>query len=166
VNARLSINTTGALLQGQAGAVIQRNLDGLVDEATMFLTAEVKKRTPQGVSGAQGGLLGSIIGEVFNKGTALVKGLVMTANKYAEVIEKGRRPGKGVPHDALLDWIRVKLGITDPKELERVNYLIRWKIYQKGFAGAHMFEKALTENTAILEAMATRRGMMITQELN
>lgn len=163
---RLNIAATGALLQGQAPAIIQNNLDAFVTEATMFLHAEVQKRTPQGVSGAQGGLISSIQAEVTCKGTPVVKGVVMTNHPTAEVVEKGRKPGKGVPKDALLDWIRVKLGITDPDELERVNYLIRWKIYQKGFEGAHMFEKAFLENTRALEAMAERRGLIITEELN
>lgn len=162
----LRIDTQGALLSGQAPAVVQRNLTRAVTTATLLLHREVVARTPQGVFGAQGGLLGSIQQEVTGKGTLLVKGEVGSAQKYAEVIEKGRTPGKGMPPaGTLLRWLEVKLGL-DARTAKRVEFVVRRKIGQKGFDGAHMFEKALEQNLPQIEAIFARAGLTITKELN
>lgn len=163
---KISVDTSGTLLSGNAGKIVQGNLDAFITTATMFLQTEVQKRTPQGVFGAQGGLLGSIQSDVSGKGTPLVKGQVMSAHLYAEVIEKGRRPGKGMPPKGSLNrWIEVKLGLS-PEEAQRIEFVVRRKIGVKGFAGAHMFEKAVTENSARLESMAAAAGLKIAQELS
>lgn len=166
MNLSISVETKGALLSGKAPAIIQAGLDGFITEATMFLLAEVKKRTPQGVGGAQSGLLGSIQADVTGKGSRLVKGTVMTAQQYGEVIEKGRTPGKGMPpKGSLVRWIEVKLGLSE-QEARRVEFVIRRKIGARGFDGAAMFEKAVTENQSRLEAMAERYGLKIATELD
>lgn len=166
MNLSISVTTQGALLSGKAPEIVQKALDGFVTEATYFLDGEVKKRTPQGVFGAQGGLLGSIQATVVGRGTPVVKGTVMTAQKYAEVIEKGRAPGRGMPpKGVLVRWIETKLGL-DEKQASRVEYVIRRKIGIKGFKGRHMFEKAITENQSRLDAMAARHGLLIATELH
>lgn len=163
----LSIKATarGAVATGKAPAVVQSNLDRFVTEATLVLDGEVKKRTPQGVYGAQGGLIGSIQHEIRGRGTPIVKGMVMTAQKYAEVIEKGRRPGKGMPpRGTLLRWLEVKLGLGEA-EAQRVEFAVRRSIGIKGFEGRHMFEKAVSENQGRLDQMARACGLAITTEL-
>ena len=166
MNLQIKISTKGALLSGKAPQVIQANLDRFVTEATLFLDAEVKKRTPQGVFGAQGGLLGSIQNEVQGKGTPIVRGIVMSAQKYAEVIEKGRSPGKGMPPKGMLvRWIETKLGLSET-EARKVEFVIRRSIGITGFKGRHMFEKAATENQSVLDAMAGRYGLTIARELS
>lgn len=166
MNLQIKISTKGALLSGQAPAIIQRNLDAFVTEVTFFLLGEVQKRTPQGVYGAQGGLLGSIQAEVVGKGTPIIKGTVMTAQKYGEVIEKGRSAGKGMPpKGTLIRWIETKMGL-DEKTAQRIEFVIRRKIGLKGFEGKHMFEKAVTENLGRIETMAQARGLIIATELN
>lgn len=162
---QVKIETKGALLSGQAPKIIQGNLDRFVTQVTMFLDGEVKKRTPQGVFGAQGGLIGSIQNEVIGKGTPLIKGTVMSAQKYAEVIEKGRSPGKGMPPKGLLiRWIETKLGLSET-EAKRVEFVIRRSIGKKGFEGRFMFEKAVTENIGKIETMAQACGLQIAVEL-
>lgn len=163
---KLKVTTQGALLSGKAPAIVQQNLDQAITEATLFLDAKVKANTPQGVNGAQGGLLGSIQHEVSGKGTPLIKGIVMSAHKYAEVVEKGRRPGKGVPRGVLRGWIQKKLGISGEKELASVEFLINRKIKLKGFKGAHMFEKAFNDNFPAVQRIFDRHGITIAQELN
>lgn len=167
MNLQIRVNTSGALLSGKAPAIVQNNLDRAITEATLFLDAKVKANTPQGVSGAQGGLLGSIQHDVTGRGTPLIKGVVMSAHKYAEVIEKGRRPGKGLPRaDVLRGWIEKKLGITNEKDYARVNFLIRRKIRRHGFKGAHMFEKALNENFSQVQSIFKNMGLTIVRELS
>lgn len=163
---QIKFDTQGALLTGKGPAIVQKNLDRAVTEATLFLDGQVKARTPQGVSGAQGGLLGSIQNDVFLKGTPVVKGVVWSAHPTAEVIEKGRKPGKGVPHGVLIPWIEKKIHPDTPEELEQIEFLIRMKIKAKGFKGAFMFEKALTENWGTVQGIFNRHGITITQELS
>ena len=162
----ISATATGPLFSGKAPAIVQSNLDRASTEATLLLDAKVKSHTPQGVYGAQGGLLGSIQSEVTGKGTPLVKGSVMSAHKYAEVVEKGRTPGKGMPpKGTLLRWLEVKLGL-DSKHASQIEYVVRRSIGRKGFAGAHMFEKALNENWSALQSIFDRHGLTIARELS
>lgn len=166
MNLQIKIDTKGALLSGKALPIIQAGLDRFVTTATMFLLPEVQKRTPQGVYGAQGGLLGSIQADVSGKGTPLVKGVVMSAQKYAEVIEKGRTAGKGMPpKGTLIRWIETKLGLSET-EAKKIEFVIRRKIGARGFEGRHMFEKAVTENLGRIETMAKASGLTIATELS
>lgn len=164
MNFHITISKSGKL--NQAPQIVQANLDQAITEATLFLDAKVKANTPQGVYGAQGGLLGSIQSEITGRGTPLVKGQIMTAHRYAEVIEKGRKPGKGVPKGVLIPWIQKKLGVTDEKELASASFLISRKIKLKGFKGAHMFEKALTDNWPQVQSIFDRYGLTIAKELS
>lgn len=163
----IKIESKGALLSGNAPKVIQTGLDRFVTEATMLLLAAVKKYTPQGVLGAQGGLLGSIQSiPITGKGTPLVKGGVVSAHEYAEVIEKGRTAGKGMPPmGSLIRWIEVKMGLS-PDQAKKIEFVVRRSIGRKGFKGAHMFERALIGNLNRLQAMGEASGLRITAELN
>jgi hypothetical protein len=152
-------------MQGKTPAAVQSAIDGFVTEATMFLLAEVKKRTPQGASPVGANLLASELATVSGKGTPLVKGEVASAHQYAEVIEKGRTAGKAMPPaGVLVRWLEVKLGL-DVATAKRVEFVVRRKIGKKGFPGRHMFEKSVTENQGALDAMAERYGLMIATEL-
>lgn len=170
---KIRTNTSGALLTGKGPAIVQKNLDAAITEATNFLDAQVKARTPQGVSGAQGGLIASIQHDVYSKGTPVVKGVVMTGHLYAEVIEKGRKPGKGIASavsggkyvSPLIPWVQTKLGISG-EEAKQVAFLIGRKIKKKGFAGAHMFTKAADDNWPAIQKIFERRGITITRELS
>ena len=177
----IKITISGALLSGQAPAIVQKNLDQAITEATLLLYAGVTKHTPQGVYGAQGGLLGSIQHEVTGKGSPLIKGTVMSAHKYAEVIEKGRRPGQKMPPSAiqasslntrklmaqggLVQWIMKKFGV-DIKRAIQLEYVVRRSIGRKGFAGAHMFDKAVSENWPTIKSIFDRHGLSIARELS
>jgi hypothetical protein len=162
----ISVTTTGSLLEGNTPGIIQKNLETFVAQASLLLWNETKKRTPQGVYGAQGGLMASIQHELQGVGTPIVKGLVVSAHSYAEVVEKGRTPGKAMPpKGSLLRWLQVKLGLS-AETAQRVEYLVRRKIGIKGTKGAQMFQKAVEENTARLESMARGLGLQIATELN
>lgn len=161
------IRISGPLLSGSTPEIVQRRIDRFIVEATLFLSREVQKRTPQGVYGYQGGLISTIGQEVTGKGTQLIKGRVFHVKpQYGDVIEKGRSPGKGMPPPGtLLRWIEVKFGV-DGKTAQRLEYVIRRKIGRKGFEGAHMFERGLDENWSQLMDMAQRCGLEIARELD
>lgn len=166
MNISIRIDTSGALLSGKAPEVIQKKLDQAITSATLLLHREVIARTPQGVFGAQGGLIGSIQNEVIGTGTPQIKGKVFTAQKYAEVIEKGRRPGKGLPpRGSLVFWIAKKFGIG-AWQAAKLEFVIRRSIGQKGFEGAHMFEKAFNENQAKIAAIFDKAEFDMVRELS
>jgi hypothetical protein len=164
MNARIEVS--GPLLTGQPAEIVRQHVHRFVYEAVLLLEREVKQLTPQGVSGAQGGLLSTIKHEPPRQIGETVRGIVATASPYGEVIERGRRPGRGwPPRGSLVRWIEVKFGLPT-REAQRIEYLVRRKIARKGFdEGAHMFEKAFNNNLPALQRMAEREGLKLSVEL-
>ena len=60
------------------------------------------------------------------------KGGAVYGVDYFYFLDKGRKPGKFPPVKNMRDWVRTKLGITEPKELARVAYLVGRKISREG----------------------------------
>lgn len=60
----------------------------------------------------------------------------------AGVIEKGRRPGKGIPSEPLAAWVQRKFGETDYKKALRIAFLISRKAKLEGRAGLSVMERA------------------------
>lgn len=90
------------------------------------------------------------------------------ANKYAEVIEKGRRPNsKPPPSSAILEWIKKKpikprgrkggFVKSSESQLKSIAFLIARSIGVHGIEGIHYFEEAVTEVMAA-------RGQELTNE--
>lgn len=155
---------TGKLLRGRPAEEVRRAQLAAMHEATQLATRRVKDRTPQGVAGASGGLLASIQPEV-RQSKARVVGIVGTASAYALVVEKGRRPRKGMPPPGvMLRWIEVKLGITG-EEAEGVELAIRRKIAARGTKGAFMFEKTLEEDWPQIQSIFERHGVSLARSL-
>lgn len=162
----IRIKLSGPLLQGKSQTIIQRHQETAITEAVMFLLPQIKMRTPAGVFGDQGGLRAQILPDIQDKGTPVVRGIVATASPYGEVVEKGRRPGKGMPpKGSLVRWLEVKLGL-DEKTAQRIEFVVRRKIARKGFPGAEMFSKGLSENWSILQQIFQKHGFQMTEELN
>lgn len=165
---RYTIKKTGAIYRGSAQAIVGEELNSALTEVVIFLEREVKARTPVGVFGAQAGLVAGIHGEVIGKGTPVMKGIVAphVSHNYAEVVEKGRTPGKAMPPaGTLVRWIEQKLGVSETmaKSLE---FVIRRKIGKKGFKGAHMFENAFNENFNNIQSMFEKGGFEISKRLD
>ncbi|MBI5550744.1 MAG: hypothetical protein HY911_04495 [Desulfobacterales bacterium] len=175
------LHIAGALLTGKGPAIVRENQKAAMHEATQYVSRRVKERTPQGVMGAQGGLLGSIQPEVRETKTTVI-GIVGTANPYGLVVEKGRRPGKRPPPGSvlasdiaskqliaqqegpLLRWIEVKLEKSRDEAL-KIEPAIRFSMAKKGFEGKHMFEKTLDEDWPDIAAIFDRRGVSIKKGL-
>jgi len=164
---KATITAKGAILNGQSPAIIKGDLKAAMGEAVALLEREVKKkgRTPRGVFADQGGLVSTIYGEVVAFGT-FFKGVVGHQSKYGDVIEMGRRPGQKMPPaGAMLRWVEMKTGLSG-KAAQQVEFLIRRKIGQKGFEGAHMFEKTWRENQDQLRKIFDRAGLNIAFHLS
>lgn len=161
----------GTLLTGRPKDVVQGEMRAAMHEATMFGVRRVKERTPQGVMGAQGGLLASIQPEVRPISSGVL-GIVGSAHRYGLVVEEGRRPGQKMPPGGkgslerpLLRWIQVKMGVGRD-EAEGIEFLVRRKIAKKGTKGAFMFEKTLEEDWPEFQRIFDRYGIRIARELS
>ena len=67
---------------------------------------------------------------------------VVTSNPYANLVDKGMKPGVSVNFDALYDWVNIKLGLEEP-ELTEVTWSILHKIRNKGIAPTRFAKKAI-----------------------
>lgn len=152
----VTVAASGALLTGDPAAVMDTNIEAAVTEATAYLSAQIRARTPH----RTGNLSRSINFAVLGKGTPVVKGMVETILPYALAVETGT-------------------GVYGPK---RVPFVIKAKpgkwlswpgadhpvkqVTIKGMVGAHMFENGFKDNTAGLDAIFAKYGLKIVTELN
>lgn len=74
----------------------------------------------------------------------LLKVLTFPSN-YADVIEWGRNPGSMPPVDALVDWVRRKLGIDNEAEARSVAFAIATAIKQRGIAPSPYLRPAVEQ---------------------
>lgn len=51
---------------------------------------------------------------------------------YLEFLDRGRGPGKFPPPDNIAQWVRLKIGIQDDKEVRQIVFLIGRKISNEG----------------------------------
>lgn len=134
-----------------------------LDEISMEFERRVKLNTPVGVFG-EAGLRGSIHGEVI--GVPGRQAVIGHSCVYGDIIELGRRPGpiSKVGRQSIELWVQRKLGIS-AQEAPRVAFLVARKIAKRGFAGAHMFQRALDEGKGVLQTLWNRVGELIAERL-
>jgi len=136
----------------------------VMDLIVRRLEKDVVEGTPKGVGG-QAGLAGSTQGEVVMFGQS-VRGMVGQPLEYGEVVELGRRPGKAMPPvEPIALWARSKLGVP-ADEAKSVGFAIARKIAEKGFEGAHMFEKAWNRNEAWIQSQLGTIPMRVQRRLS
>jgi len=68
---------------------------------------------------------------------------------YWYYVDQGRHPGKGVPKQSLLEWMRIK-GIP-----ESAYYAINYTIKRDGIQGIYFMQRAIDEIERDLEQQAT-----------
>lgn len=121
----------------KAPEIVREELLAAVTEADLLLLRGVQERTPTAT-----GLLRS---SEHNVETVVepfgVEGLVGSPLNYAQPVDLGTRP-HFPPVAALMDWVKLKLGITDEKEARSVAFLVARKISKEGTKGAEMFGQA------------------------
>lgn len=119
-------------LWAQAPAIMQQEMLTAVTAADLYLKGELMQRLPKGAGGISGGA--GLAASVFTEEEVLadrVIGAVASGLAYAEWVEVGTRPHY-VPPEALEEWVRVKLGISDEKEIGQIAGAISWKIAHYG----------------------------------
>ena len=91
---------------------------------------------------ASGTLINSI--EAVVKETMRGFEIVGSAVYYAKYVENGRRPGaKGVPIQALIEWIRVKRIVIEGRSERSAAFMIQNSIRRKGIAPALFITRTL-----------------------
>lgn len=134
----------------RAPDLVRKELLAAVTEADMLLEREVKDATPTatGVSRAS----------IFSREQALPDGaigVVGTSQTHMAYVELGTQP-HFPPVQALEDWVRVKLGISDPKKVHGIAYLIARKIARRGTKGKEMFKLTWDRYQPQVEAIFSR----------
>lgn len=122
----------------QAPEAVTAELMAAMTEADLLVLREVQERTPR----AQGTLRSSEHHVERLRGPFAVEGLVGSPLNYAQPVELGTRP-HFPPVEALIDWVKVKFGISDERLARSAAYLVARKISRVGTKGAAMFGDAL-----------------------
>lgn len=131
----------------QAPEIVRAELTAAMGEADSLLEREVKEATPT----AHGLLRGSIFG-VEEVSDTQVLGVVGTAMKHAIPVELGSKP-HFPPIEPLIDWVRVKLGITGDKEAKAAAFAIARTIASRGTLGVGMFHRTFARERAHLDTI-------------
>ena len=124
-------------------------------EAMNILETEVAQNTPVGVGGVlQGGIRGTV--QTHLRGVVGVEG---PASKYGDVIERGRRPGRWPPRDAIELWVK-RIIKPEAKKLKSMAFLVQRKVGKIGFKSKFMFrdaERKLKVRVINMFKIATKR---------
>ena len=121
----------------KAPQICREELERAMYEADALIEREVKELTPSGASGGgAGGLKGSITSEIQVSENNVI-GIVGTSMNYAVPVELGTVP-HFPPIEPLIDWVRVKLGVSE-HDARGVAFLVARKISRTGTKAVHMF---------------------------
>ncbi len=140
----------------QAPELVMDHLAAGVTEALFLLQRETVERTPRSSS-----VLANSIGVDDLEMTGnVITGRLGTALAYAEPVETGTRP-HWAPLPALLAWVKAR-GLQPRKKgdtVEDIARAIQFKIAAHGTEGAHMFQRAFTDNEAQVEQILTASAL-------
>lgn len=146
--------------KGQRNLIVNRNVVAAMHRATLITERNVKENTPI----SHGTLVRSIASDVSTSGVSVV-GKVGTPLEYAEVVEKGRKPGKFPNIENLELWVQRTFQVSGT-ELRRLTFRIARSIKKKGIRGRKMFEIGLNESRPKINKIFKRVGAKIASELN
>ncbi|NPU84376.1 MAG: hypothetical protein HPY65_07790 [Syntrophaceae bacterium] len=160
---RFEILQSGPILTGKGPEIVQAELDRAMELAVNLLLREVKKDTPVGVRGAEGGLLSTIQSDIIGKGTPVSIGIVATTSKYGRPVELGTKPHMP-PSSALVPWVKKFLGY-EGKKADRVAFALAKAIAKRGTEGRYMFESAAMEKEDAVRRIFMKAGFEISKKL-
>lgn len=126
-----------------------------LEEAGSFTLRKMVGGTPVW----QGTLAGSEFREIRGNGLDMFA-IIATPSIYASLIETGK-PAFFPSPEGLADWVRGKLGINDPAQIDKVTFLIARAISRRGLKKAHWMSRnafTLLKNKAqgMLDKVANR----------
>lgn len=119
-------------------AVAERELRRALKQALKVITDDIRANIRGEDSFSSGALYRSIKDELFDERGTL-RGRVFSTAAHAVWVERGRRPGKQPPKEAILDWMRARGMEADPA----VAFLIARKIGREGIKARPFFQNAI-----------------------
>ena len=146
----------------------KRAAEIFVDEWRNFLeeaSAYTMRRIIIGTPVFQGTLSGSMFREIRGNGVDMFA-INATNQIYGNVIETGQ-PAFFPNPIGLADWVRLKLGIKDQRQISQVTFLIARAISKRGLKKAHwMFRNAFTLLSSRAQGMVNKMGSKIIAKWN
>lgn len=130
--------------------IVREEMLAAVTEADQLLEREVKDLTPTAT--------GQSRASIFSREQSLPDGaigVVGTTQPSVVYVELGTRP-HFPPIQALEDWVRVKLGISDEKRIHGVAYLVARKIAARGTLGVGMFHRTISRQRDAVQRIFDR----------
>lgn len=86
--------------------------------------------------------------------------------EYAIVLEKGRKPGKGIPIEPLTLWVKRKIGVSDERAARSMAFAISRKAKRRGIAPKPFVEPMFTAALpAINSAFISPLGALLVKAL-
>lgn len=143
----------------RAPEMTMRELEAAVTEADLLIEREVQDRMPT----ARGLLRASVFHEETVNDTG-VTGLVATPLIYAEPVELGTKP-HFPPVDALIDWVKLKLGISSDKAARGAAFAIAKKISLRGTPAQYPFRDTFLALEAQVHAIFDRAAARIAAQI-
>src|ERR1017187_2948229 len=128
MNIDVQVNSTGLILK--ASGAFQKNLLGELNKqfilSGQFLLAEVQKATPVGASAELRRGWFMDVKMISTEGGEVAQVTISNPSEYLEPTELGRKasPVSLEGQKSMALWVTRKLGITDPKKVKSVVFLI------------------------------------------
>jgi hypothetical protein len=119
----------------EAPELVEKHMTAAMDGSLDLLLAWITDETPVNT-----GLLRSSFGKDITGTPANMFGEVVTPLVYGWPVEKGRKPGKMPPVDAIELWVKRKIGAG--ADSRQIAWAIARSIASKGTTGAFMVEQA------------------------
>lgn len=134
-----------------------------LEQIVMDFVAAYKRNLTSAGTTATGSLNESIKGKIKQKGKWIE--ISINLNEYWKYVEKGRKPGKFPPVDAIKEWIKIKPVLPRPYNgklptTDQLAYLIGRKIATKGIK-----PRPILQNTIDTFGLASMLDQWIKSEL-
>ena len=136
-----------------------RVLQEAMTEATLLVQREWQENLPR-VSGLTARSITSDVAST----PAGVLGVVSSSQPNALFLELGTRPHMP-PVAAIEPWVKAVLGISEPKEVKRVAFLVARKIARHGTPAQRPMERAAQSVEGQITAMFERAAAQVAQHL-
>lgn len=134
-----------SLAWSKAPQLTQNEMYAFAEAATHYLLGEVQERTPN-VSGVTRDSFERSIPERLQDGAL---GAVGTMQPHVVPVELGSKP-HFPPVEALMDWVKLKLGVAD-EDARSVAFLIARKISRTGTIGHFMVQRTFDSAMPVVE---------------
>lgn len=161
MNLSISLGGLQSFAQGlrESPEYTDRQLQEAMTEATLLVQREWQENLPR-VSGLTARSITSDVAST----PAGVLGVVSSSQPNALFLELGTRPHMP-PVAAIEPWVKAVLGISEPKEVKRVAFLVARKIAREGTPAQHPMARAVQSTEGQVIAMFERAAGKVAAHL-